>query len=133
MDEIVKTCGCGRIYTRAEWQNLHYVGRQHLVPGWSLLEIRLCLCGTSFAIKLRRGETLTDHLSHLRDKAPNKRGIRHAHGRGICPHCGRPLRVLRRISPTALEAGCSPCGHAIEARRGGILYRLLTETEEVEQ
>ncbi|MGI5865634.1 MAG: hypothetical protein ACOX6T_26730 [Myxococcales bacterium] len=46
--------------------------------------------------------------------------------RGVCPDCGRPLKVLERPDPKLLIAGCRHCDIKREAKRGGTLFRMLT-------
>lgn len=45
---IVKTCACGRTYTRAEWNKLRLVGEQ--VDDVERAELRDCVCGSTIAL-----------------------------------------------------------------------------------
>lgn len=50
-----KICGCcGHSYDVSEWQKLRFVGFQGSYHGSHPLELRLCTCGTSLAVIVRR-------------------------------------------------------------------------------
>lgn len=54
--EIIKTCSCGRKYTRAQWRKLRYVGRIH-VPADEEgpaddLELRDCVCQSTISVRV---------------------------------------------------------------------------------
>lgn len=55
---IVKTCRCGKRYTAAEWEKLHYVG----VMGDDVerIELRDCTCGSTVAVVLTSKEPKTE-------------------------------------------------------------------------
>lgn len=50
---VVKTCGCGRRYTDAEWKQLKLVGVQD--DGVERIELRSCTCRSTIAIVLGPG------------------------------------------------------------------------------
>lgn len=47
---LVKACGCGRLYTRAQWDALAYVGPWD--DETELFELRNCACGSTLALSL---------------------------------------------------------------------------------
>jgi hypothetical protein len=49
---LLKTCGCGRLYTRQTWQLLRLVGYQHddRETKRHSFEMRQCWCGSSLII-----------------------------------------------------------------------------------
>lgn len=52
---VVKTCTtCGRALIAAEWEHLHYVGRQEFDDGEQpeAVELRDCPCGNTLAIEI---------------------------------------------------------------------------------
>ena len=53
-EPIIKTCACGRTYTRAQWQRLpdKSIGAW---PWGTVLEYRQCHCGSHVTIVLREG------------------------------------------------------------------------------
>lgn len=46
--DVIKECGCGLRYTRAQWETLEYVGK-HPDPV-EPLELRNCICGSTIAV-----------------------------------------------------------------------------------
>ena len=48
--EHMKTCGCGRHYSAAEWKKLPYVGRQD--DEVEHIELRNCPCGSTLGVVL---------------------------------------------------------------------------------
>lgn len=42
-----KRCGCGRVYTLAQWLELRLVA-----ANWERLEMRDCVCGSTIAVRL---------------------------------------------------------------------------------
>ena len=54
--EIVKTCSCGKAFTREQWEALPKVGLQTYDNG-EVQEMRNCPCGSSIVIVLDPGET----------------------------------------------------------------------------
>jgi len=51
---IVKTCGCGRTYSRMQWHALTLLGRMHVPGTEEILELRNCTCGSSLALEPTR-------------------------------------------------------------------------------
>jgi hypothetical protein len=58
--EIAAKCGCGRVYTRAEWEKLRFVGWQH--DGEERIELRNCDCGSTFVLLSDRARTFASAL-----------------------------------------------------------------------
>ena len=46
----MKTCGCGRHYSAAEWKHLPYIGRQD--DDVEHVELRNCACGSTIGVVL---------------------------------------------------------------------------------
>jgi hypothetical protein len=53
---MVKRCGCGRCFTRAQWRELQYVGAQ--VDDIETLELRNCPCGSTIAVVVEQAVVL---------------------------------------------------------------------------
>ena len=51
--KVIKTCGCGRSYTRAEWEKLHFVGVQETESSRTRyrLEMRNCICRSTIGVE----------------------------------------------------------------------------------
>jgi hypothetical protein len=49
-EKSMKTCGCGRNYSAAEWKLLPYVGRQD--DEVEHIELRNCPCGSTIGLVL---------------------------------------------------------------------------------
>jgi len=54
LPDVLKTCSCGREYTRAEWAQLYLVGYQ--VDPEETIELRNCACGSTMGIELDKPE-----------------------------------------------------------------------------
>jgi CheY-like chemotaxis protein len=48
---IVKTCGCGRTFSRLQWHGLSLLGRMHVPRSDEVIELRNCTCGSSLALE----------------------------------------------------------------------------------
>ncbi len=54
--EVIKTCGCGRMHTRAAWRALPFKGTQ--CDEVDHLELRDCPCGSTIAVVVFRNPEL---------------------------------------------------------------------------
>lgn len=50
--DIIKSCKCGRSYTRAEWQSLPLRGHQDQGDDFPVLELRDCPCRSTLGIEI---------------------------------------------------------------------------------
>lgn len=56
VSDTIKQCGCGKAYTKPEWDNLHKVGQLHTPADEfgpdEILELKNCSCGSTMALEV---------------------------------------------------------------------------------
>lgn len=79
---FVKSCGCGRSFTLAEWRRLPFVGEQRFEAPPYRLELRDCRCGSTIALWTDRdgvpcdddGNPITESAADLVSPRPRGEG-----------------------------------------------------------